>query len=137
VYARGVRQRRGVVLLVEDDDDFRDAMVDALHQCGFAALAARNGSEALRTFDAMLAAVPDVIVLDLEMPVMDGYAFLAARTERPEIASVPVIVMSGAPPDRELASSVLNEYLPKPVPIAALIDAIVRCTSLHRKHAAH
>ena len=120
-------QRRTVVLIVEDDDDSRDIMVEALHEHGFAALPARNGREALRTFDTLLDSQPDVIVLDLAMPVMDGHEFLAARAERPEMAFVPVIVISGAAPDRELAASLCNEYLPKPLQLSAFVEAVVRC----------
>ena len=108
-------------------------MVDAVHQRGLAALAARNGREALQAFDATLDAQPDVIVLDLAMPVMDGHEFLAARAERTELAFVPVIIISGSPPDRDLASSVWNEYIPKPLQMDALLEAVDRCISLRRK----
>jgi CheY-like chemotaxis protein len=112
-------------------------MVEALHQRGFVALAARDGSEALRTFDAIRDAPLDVIVLDLAMPVMDGHAFLAARAERQDLAFVPVIIISGTPPDRDLASSVWNEYLPKPLHLDALVEAVARCAQLGRKLAPH
>lgn len=132
-----MQRRKGVVLIVDDDDDSRDAMVEAFHQRGFAALAARNGRDALETFNAMHGTRPDVIVLDLAMPVMDGHEFLAARAERPELSFVPVIIISGTSPDRDLPSSVWNEYIAKPVQLDAVVDAVARCTLFARKAAAH
>src|SRR5437870_3292810 len=119
-----VSRRRGVVLIIEDDDDAREAMIEALHGQGFAALGAANGREALSTFDAMRDSRPDVIVLDLEMPVMNGHEFLAARAERRDLAFVPLVIVSGAPPDRDLASSVWNEYIAKPVQLETFVATV-------------
>lgn len=76
------------VLVVDDDPDIRGALQLLLTQAGFDVSLANNGREALRQVQA---ARPDLIVLDLMMPEMDGWEFLAAA--RPV---APVIVISGA-----------------------------------------
>jgi CheY-like chemotaxis protein len=79
------------VLVVDDDPDIRSVIELALSDEGYTVTMATNGQEAL---DRLAAWRPDVILLDLAMPVMDGWAFLAARQEDQEISSIPVIVMS-------------------------------------------
>jgi CheY-like chemotaxis protein len=113
------------VLVVDDDGDMRDAVARELARHGYEVVLARHGAEAL----ALLARLRDTglpasIVLDLAMPVMDGYEFLAARAEVPDLASIPVVIMSAAPPNRDLASSTWNELVPKPCPPARLVEAV-------------
>ena len=84
--------------------------------------------------DAMLeSSPPDVIVLDLLMPVMDGHGFLAARAETPAMTEIPVVIVSAAPPARDLAPWTWNEYLAKPFTTSALVAAIERCCALRRR----
>ena len=81
------------ILVVEDDKDVRESLRELLEDEGFAVLCAEHGMaalEALRTADAL----PKLILLDLTMPVMDGYRFRAAQLADPAIALVPVIVMT-------------------------------------------
>jgi two-component system chemotaxis response regulator CheY len=82
------------VLVVEDEDTVGDIITDVLADAGFSVRRARNGREGLTVLGQWL---PRVILLDLMMPVMDGWAFRAAqrRLGGPE-AAVPVIVLSGA-----------------------------------------
>ncbi len=82
-----------LVLLVEDNDDMRDAVALMLEMERFKVLTAANGEEALhRLRDA--GAMPCMIVLDLHMPVMDGFAFRRAQMADHNLATVPVVVLS-------------------------------------------
>ena len=85
------READGDVLVVDDDADARERMRAMLEKNGYMVVEAANGREAL---DRVAHGVPRVILLDLTMPVMDGFAFLHALRERPGCADVPVIVLS-------------------------------------------
>jgi CheY-like chemotaxis protein len=79
------------VLVVDDDPDIRSVIELALSDEGYAVTMATNVQEAL---DRLTDWRPDVILLDLAMPIMDGWAFLAARQADHGLAAIPVIVMS-------------------------------------------
>ena len=79
------------VLLVEDDVETRALMAQTLEKAGWTVSEAGNGQEAL---DMMPDALPRLILLDLMMPVMDGFGFLAAMRARPEWQHIPVIVIT-------------------------------------------
>ena len=82
----------GPVLLVEDDPVAREAARRHLERLGYAAAEAANGNEALLWLDSH--SPPLLILLDLMMPVMDGFAFLEAMHERPALSAVPVVVLT-------------------------------------------
>ena len=85
----------GTVLVVDDDPDVRGALTDAFESEGFRVMTAANGMQALhRARDT----APDVIVLDLNMPMMSGDAFLYAWRAGAETYSVPVVAISAAYP---------------------------------------
>ncbi len=79
------------VLVVEDDADTRDRMRQVLEKSGWRVVEAVNGQDALRRVDQC---IPHVVLLDLNMPVMDGFDFLSAFRERPGCGEVPVIVLT-------------------------------------------
>jgi CheY-like chemotaxis protein len=81
------------VFLVDDDDALLDALAGLLESEGYEIETARNGREALEKLATM--APPGVILLDLKMPVMDGWQFLAARAADPDVPHVPVVLLSG------------------------------------------
>jgi DNA-binding response OmpR family regulator len=81
------------VLVVEDDTTLRELLEQALHREGFAPITAPNGAEALLLLRAGVPA--RVILLDLLMPVMDGWAFRREQRNDPKLAHIPVIVTSG------------------------------------------
>ena len=85
------------VLIVEDDADLREMMEQLLHLEGFAPLTAPNGREALMLLEA--GAPVKAILLDLMMPVMDGWEFRHHQLSNPMLARIPVVVMSAV--DRE------------------------------------
>jgi CheY-like chemotaxis protein len=79
------------VLVVDDDDALREAIVDAISDAGYVVEQAENGRIAL---DKMRASSPCLVLLDLMMPVMDGYGVLDELAKDPRTASVPVVVLS-------------------------------------------
>jgi two-component system, chemotaxis family, chemotaxis protein CheY len=108
---------------VEDDDAIALVLEDLLQTEGFAVQRAANGAIAL---DLMREVRPDVILLDLMMPVMDGWAFRAAQRdlEKP-LARVPVVVLSGAR-DATAAAAELQAaaVIVKPFALDPLVETV-------------
>ncbi len=112
------------VLVVEDDIALRETMAEVLLDAGYAVSSAGDGQEALREADAHH---PDLILLDLMMPTMNGWQFRAAQRGLPALAGVPVIVMSACSElDGEPALGEVAALFPKPFDIGALLDGIRR-----------
>jgi len=107
------------ILVVEDDEDAREAMVALLQMKGYRAVPAGNGKEALDYLHQ--APVPDLIILDLWMPVMDGWQFRAEQIKDPRLKKVPVIVVT-ALSDR--ADVDANEVIIKPVDVDRLLTSV-------------
>lgn len=83
------------VLLVEDEEELRETMRDALELNGYAVVAARDGQEALEVLDRIDNLC--LILLDLIMPRMNGWDFFARLRQRSGLAGVPVIIHSSTP----------------------------------------
>jgi len=111
------------VLIVDDDVDIREILAETLAETGFDVTTACNGLEALTAVRSMKIK-PAVILLDLMMPVLDGYGFLEHRTSDPELASIPIaIVTAGHGIDRDR----LGDDLPiirKPFDLAKLFRVL-------------
>jgi len=82
-----------VVLIVDDDADTRVAIADLLEDAGYDVLCAANGREALVRL-SVSGVRCDLILLDLLMPVMNGWDFRRLQRQTPEIANIPVLLMS-------------------------------------------
>lgn len=102
------------VLVVDDDEDIREAIQDAIETVGYTSELAANGVEAKEALDRFR---PDAIVLDLWMPLMNGPTFLEWLSSEPELASIPVIIATAAPRDAPPGLPVL----PKPIDLEALL----------------
>jgi CheY-like chemotaxis protein len=116
--------RRFSVLVVDDDPSIRKMIVAALRRDGYSFLEAPNGKDAL---EVMRRDRPDVVVLDLMMPILSGWDVLRERQEDADLLRIPVIVIS-ANRDPEVATAVnggICAFLPKPFDIGAL-SALVR-----------
>lgn len=120
------------VLVVEDDEAIRESMRELLELEGFDVVTARNGREALA---AARAARPCVVLLDLFMPVMDGWQFLAEVERDRELADLPVTVVSAAG-DR-VSGIGGRPYLRKPVTFGKLVAAVRASCRIHRAADAH
>ncbi len=111
------------VLLVEDDPDVSETLAGLLARFGYDVTSARDGVKAMRALRG--GHVPDVIVLDLMMPNMDGYRFRDAQSEDPVLAAVPTIVITA---DRRASKEKLGvaACLRKPFDIDELLAEIGR-----------
>jgi CheY-like chemotaxis protein len=110
------------VAVVEDDEDIRDLVVQLLADLGFDSVGFADGRAALDGLRQGPAALPSVILLDLEMPGMSGWEFRREQLADPLLARVPVVVASGADPRGIPADA----YLPKPYETAVLCETIAR-----------
>ena len=116
----GSRAHGRHVLVVEDDPDIREGLTGALSGIGYTVEAVVDGRAAL---ERMRRHQPDIVVLDLMMPVMDGWQFRAEQKRDPDLAGIPVVVISGN--DSAAAAAVdADFYLRKPLSAGTLIDAI-------------
>lgn len=112
------------ILLVDDDLDIREALTDTLEDRGFVVVSAANGLEALELLRNMTIR-PSVILLDLMMPIMDGYGFLDAQRKDPELAAIPVaIITAGHGVDRDRLASA--PVVPKPIKVPHLLSVLQR-----------
>jgi CheY-like chemotaxis protein len=109
------------VLIVEDDEDLRDMMAQMLTIEGFQASTAANGREALEYLHT--SSKPHVILLDLMMPVMDGWEFRRQQQADPELAPVPVIVLSALDQSRAAAVDA-TAFLKKPLDFDRLLELV-------------
>jgi len=117
------------VLVVDDDLHIRYALVDALEDEGYRALAASNGAEALQVLRE-LPEPPAVILLDLMMPVMDGWQFRAQQQRDPLLSKIPVVVVSAIGNGMGEAFQVsASAYLKKPFLIQDLVATVGRFCS--------
>jgi CheY-like chemotaxis protein len=115
--------RKPLILVVEDHDVARKALVELLSTTGYDVVEAENGREALATL--VKGARPDVILLDLMMPVMDGWEFLKRQRSDGQLCTIPTIVMTGVPShDPRCLEMPIVRFLPKPYTSEKLMAAI-------------
>jgi CheY-like chemotaxis protein len=115
---------KGAVLIVEDDEALREALTETLADAGYRVVVATNGKEALERLRAPDATMPSLILLDLMMPVMDGWQFRAEQRRDPVLAAIPVCVLSAA---GQAASNVTADcFLPKPTSLDMLLETVAR-----------
>ena len=110
------------ILLVEDDPEARDEMAGVLRREGYAVVAAADGEEAL---EAVRREMPALILLDLMMPVMDGFEFRVRQMQDPALAEIPIIVLSGGwDLQRKAAALGATACLQKPVDPSRLLAMV-------------
>jgi CheY-like chemotaxis protein len=112
------------VLLVDDDEDIREIVAEILADHGYQVRVAHNGREALAALDAMRTP-PQLILLDLMMPEIDGAQFLAILDEHPVHAGIPIVVVTAS---RKTAPEAVRHkvagWLPKPVEYDNLVATV-------------
>ena len=114
------------VLVVEDDADIRFSLQILLQDEGYEAVSAANGRQALALLRAM-PMLPCLILLDLMMPDMDGWQFRAEQRRDPELASIPIMILSAAA-DLPMQTAKLGAVgvMQKPVHVEELLEEIRR-----------
>jgi len=123
------------VLVVDDDAEIRQALAELLEDEEYAVLLAANGKEALDLIGRGMR--PDVILLDVMMPVMDGWHFLSARLRHPDLVEVPIIIISaGQEAEREAHKVGVFEVAKKPLHVDDLIHRIEECRRRGRRNRA-
>ena len=108
------------VLIVEDDPDIRNGIAEALALEQYEVSVARHGAEGLA---AARSGAPDLVLLDLAMPVLDGAGFLAERRGDPALSRIPVVVLT-AGRNVDVPGC---EVLAKPFELDALLAVVARC----------
>jgi CheY-like chemotaxis protein len=111
------------VLVVDDDTDIREAVAEVLAGEGYLVLGAGDGAEALTKCRAFH---PSVVLLDLMMPGMNGWEFRAEQKRDPELAGIPVVVLSALEPRVSIEA---EGFIRKPFEVDELIAHV-------RRHAA-
>jgi CheY-like chemotaxis protein len=108
------------ILLVQDDSLLRELLAESLQQDGFIAITAGNGAEALRLARDR---TPRLIVLDLDLPLMNGWQFLELRRQDRIVRKIPLIALGPLPADGARAQGA-DAHLPKPVQRPQLMSII-------------
>jgi CheY-like chemotaxis protein len=120
-------QDRATILVVDDDDEIRRTIADVLEDEGYRVDLAENGQEALALIDP--SRPPLVILLDLMMPVMDGWGVLAALRADPALAGIPVVIISAFGARAPVPALDVIEVIAKPLTIERLLAAVSRCAA--------
>jgi CheY-like chemotaxis protein len=113
------------ILVVDDDDEIREVVSEVLVERGYQAVAVADGQQALSCLQSA-ASPPCLILLDIMMPVMDGVAFRRQQLTDPQLAPIPVAVVSAVhPPDHDFQGAVMVH---KPLQLQTLLRVVAeRC----------
>lgn len=122
---------RPLVLVVDDDDAIRGALCDLLEDAGFATVGARHGLEALRTLTTV-PTIPAFILLDLMMPIMDGWAFCRSRWKSRTLREIPVILISAVDMSESNRPTGIDAFLPKPLDVESFTRLAARLAGRRR-----
>jgi CheY-like chemotaxis protein len=121
-----VAQQAPLVMIVDDSDDVREMLRFVLDTRGYRVLEAANGQEALKIAQR---GCPDLILMDLSMPVLDGFGAARGIREIAEMCDVPIVAISAhnTIDHRAKAFAVgFTDYLTKPIDFVHLVDLIQR-----------
>ena len=115
---------KATILVIDDDDDIRAVLAMVLDEAGFRVVTAANGREALEHLreDPQ----PDVILLDLMMPEMDGYQFRAEQQRDPALRAIPTLIVTAGTVTPRVEELGAEAILRKPVSLRRLVDTIRR-----------
>ena len=116
---------RGNILVVDDDDDTRTCVIAVLEEEGYEVRGSNNGREALDVLQGSQGEyIPDLVLLDLMMPVMSGWELLDELAKVPKLAELPIVVFTAAgepiPPHSRLAKPVVR----KPIEVELLLRMV-------------
>lgn len=124
---------RLTLMIVEDDDDVRDALADIMTAQGYEVAAFADARAALAALEGGVR--PFLILLDLMMPGMSGWEFRAAQLENPTLALIPVVVVTAAGKLSDDTRTLLGvEVLHKPFALETLLPVVARYAAAPRAH---
>lgn len=115
------------VLVVDDHEQIRSALKQVLSFEGYNVMTAGSGARAL---DLLATAAFDLVLLDVNMPVLDGFGVLARMRDTPELAEMPVIMVTGVVDSASIQRGRqlrVSDYLVKPYRTADLLSRVERC----------
>jgi CheY-like chemotaxis protein len=117
----------GTILVIEPNPDIRENTCELLELDGFIALAADSGVSGLALARERF---PDIIIIDIRMPEMDGYAVVRELSKDKRTSAIPVIFLDASPEPKELKLDIsgASAYIRKPFSEKDLIDCISNCT---------
>jgi CheY-like chemotaxis protein len=114
------------IMLIEDDESIRDMLNDLLEEEGYQVVSAQHGQQALAYLREQRP-LPNLVLLDATMPVMNGWEFLAARSNEPELAAIPVIMLSAAATGAEQRAAQFKvQLVRKPIDIEQLLAIVAQ-----------
>src|SRR5688572_30119052 len=118
---------RRAVMIVDDDDAIREALEDVLSDEGYEVVGMSDGQQALDYL--RVEKRPSAILVDLWMPVMDGWKFLDALLDDPRFSRIPLVVLTAAR-DQRARDLRVSEVLTKPVQLQQVLGTLERLTKV-------
>lgn len=119
-----MEENRKLILVVDDDPDIRLLLTVSLKKAGFATLQASNGVKAL---DLLKGQIPNLIVTDARMPLLDGYGLVRAVKTQAEFRQIPILMLTGVDGEKMTDEDIQpDERMKKPFATAALLATIER-----------
>lgn len=110
-----------LIMIVEDDVEINEILKETLELASYKTISASNGKEALTILNKTKC-LPDLILLDLMMPVMNGWEFAAAAKQNRKFANIPILVISAFIDNATFVDSV--GYLEKPIILSQLLSVV-------------
>jgi CheY-like chemotaxis protein len=111
------------ILVVDDDDDFREALSEVVSEAGYPVEQAENGEVAMRR---IAAEAPGIVLLDLKMPVLDGWGVVERLRKDPATAGIPVLILSAYGFEWESELLGAQGFIPKSVGMEEILDRLRR-----------
>ncbi len=113
------------ILIVENDESLREGAAELLEENGYEVVAAEDGLEGLGVLRQMdQGKLPDLILLDLWMPRMDGWQFKAEVKRVPAFAKIPIVVFTADRLSEDVLSIGADDYVVKPPDVEALLTTV-------------
>lgn len=124
IFGRKKKSEKAKILIVEDEPEILRTVQDRLEMYKYEVLMAIDGKEGL---EKAIEEKPDIVLLDVNMPVMDGFLMLEALRKRPEGAEIAVIMMTVRDQKEDIAraeASGVEDYVAKPFELGELMEKI-------------
>lgn len=110
------------ILVIEDDSDIRETLRQILEVQGYQVTTASHGREGLEALEHGLR--PNLILLDLMMPVMNGWEFLTVRKERDELTQIPIVILSAVRNPEQQSGLAGYPFVKKPLDLDVLLNTV-------------